>query len=361
MSDNNVDKIVTLANQKESFDYSNQYRHPVFDQVMKESFDITDDETRRVLLSVNEADQNQVVTALTSKLYDNIVEKVDDVDYGNIPATKGDITKLPNYEDLTNCIDIMKQLLIEFKQDTAPMETLEHAVSNIVGRKEMFERAYKFNIELPVVMYSTMVLAIISGTSLMISSCVEFIKTPNEEMFAVSIDKVGAAKSKQHMLFNNLEKFNRSCANGDFDKAMDGLIKTKTKNLVGGTAAIGIIGGIALMGILFNLLPILRELIFFFYYTRTRVSDYFDIQADLLQMNAYNIEHNTAKDDTARMTVAKKQFKIVDLFRKIADKLSISAKESEVKATKEILDTNKKYKTSDVLDSMPDSASSSLF
>ena len=48
------------------------YRDPIFEKAMTEYFDIEDHETRKILLNVNEADQSQVLTALTSKLYDNI-------------------------------------------------------------------------------------------------------------------------------------------------------------------------------------------------------------------------------------------------------------------------------------------------
>ncbi len=50
-----------------------QYRSPEFTMAMNEYFDCTHDETRRVLLAVDEADQNQVLAALTHKLYDNII------------------------------------------------------------------------------------------------------------------------------------------------------------------------------------------------------------------------------------------------------------------------------------------------
>ena len=336
------------------------YRDPIFEKAMTEYFDIEDHETRKILLNVNEADQSQVLTALTSKLYDNIVEKVDDIDYGEIPNTKGDITKLSNYEKLDDCINILRDILEEYKQDTKPIMVIDHALENIKLRKELFEKAFRYNIELPMVMYSTMCLSIISSVSFMISTCIEFIKTPNQENFDIVLDKVALAKTKQNLLFVNLGKFNDSCRSGDFDRAMEHIINNKIKNFSGVTT-VGVIGSIALIGIILNIIPILRETVFFFYYSRTRVSDYFDAQADLLQMNAYNIEHNERKDPEDKEKIIKKQLKIVDLFRKISNKLAIDNRESEVKATKEIVSSNKKYKTDEVLDSIPDSASSALF
>ena len=55
---------------------------PGYEQIIKEYFDITHTETRKVLLAIDEADQNMVLTNLTSKLYDHIVGKVDDIEIG---------------------------------------------------------------------------------------------------------------------------------------------------------------------------------------------------------------------------------------------------------------------------------------
>lgn len=93
------------------------YRTPEFEKAVNEYFDLSDKETFSYLRSLEEADQNNVLTALTSKLYDKMVEKVDDIDFGDIPKSRGDITKLPNYDKVVDCVDIIKGILISSKQD----------------------------------------------------------------------------------------------------------------------------------------------------------------------------------------------------------------------------------------------------
>lgn len=340
----------------------NTYRHPAFEAAIKEHFDITDNTTRKVLLAVNEADQEKILTSLTSKLYDNIMDKFDDIDFGEIPNSKGDITKLSNYDKLTECVEIIEGILEQYKQPTAIIDTVSNAIENIKLRKEIFEKAFRYGIELPAVLYNTIVLSIISSVSLIISTCIEFIKIPSQDGFDIVLDKVAANKTKEHMLFTNLEKFNRSCKSGDFDRAIEYVVNNKVKNLTGAIGSGMMIGaGIAAIGIILSIIPILRELIFFFYYSRTRVSDYFDAQADLLQMNAHNIEVNSEKDKDEKQKIIKRQMKIVDLFRTISNKIAVNAKACEVKATKDIVSSNKKMKTDDIMDEIPDSAASALF
>lgn len=332
-----------------------------YNKIVREYFDINHTETRKVLISMNEADETQVLTKLTGRLYDNIVNKVDDIDYGDIPKSKGDITKLENYERLTDCLAILRSLLLEYKQKTTSVDTIIDALDNVAKRKDLFQRAFTFNIELPIVMYSTICLSIVSATSFLIASCIEFIKSPNQEDFDLVLDKTGLIKTKDNLLFRNLEKFNKSCSSGQLDECINYVIKNKVKNLTGVDDLALVVGAIAIAGLLLNIIPILRELTFFFYYSRTRMSDYFDIQADLLNMNAYNVQINQTLDKKERDSISKKQLGISSMFKKISNALAIKSKESEKKAIKDMTVDNKKYKIDELVDSIPDSATSALF
>lgn len=333
-----------------------------YNYIIKEYYDITDDETRKILVSVTEAEKNQVLSSLTNKLYNDIVDKVDDIDFGTIPMSKGDITKIDNWNRLTECVATLDDIMIEYHQDTRNnLDVIKTAMSNMIERKDLFTKAFQMNLELPIVIYSTITLSIVSSVSFMISSCIEFVKSPNKDSFDVEIDKVALKKTKDNVLFDNLRKFNEACRKGQIDKTIDFIIKNRVKNFTGAEVGL-IVGGIALIGIILNIIPILRELIFFFYYSRVKMSDYFEVQADLLQMNAYNVESNTAIDKEDKKKIVKKQMKIVDTFRKIANAIGIDNKSSEVKATKEISKTsNEKYKYTDLNDSLPDSVASEIF
>ena len=78
-------------------------------------------------------------------------------------------------------------------------------------------------------------------------------------------------------------------------------------------------------------------------------------------MNAYNLETNKTDEPEEKKRIAAKQLRIAEFFRKLANKIAIDNKQSEVKATKDIVSSNKKLTSKDVLDSAPDSAASVLF
>ena len=94
------------------------------------NFDISDDKTRLTLLSVNEADQNSVMQALAVKLYSHIVEKVDNIDFGTIPNSRGNIRTIENFAQMNDCIDILTQILQSYRQPTIEVDTVAIAISN---------------------------------------------------------------------------------------------------------------------------------------------------------------------------------------------------------------------------------------
>ena len=344
------------------FDPSTIYRSKQFNECMN-YFDLTDDLTRNVLLTVNEADQNVVMTNLSQKLYSHIINKVDDIDFGTIPESKGDITKIQNYDQLMDCITVISEVLARYNQPTTSIEVVQLAVQNVIDRTDKFVMGYKLNIEMPIVIYNTIVLSIVSSVSYLIASCLEYVKQPEDMGFEISLDKAATIKSADALLFKDLTKFNNTCASGEFDKAMDFMLSAKAKNFTGGimlgfsASAIAI----ALAAVLL-IIPAIRELVFLFYYTRESISTYFELQANLLTMNAYNVQNNLARDAKERKKIATNQKKIAEAFNKISNKVKVNYKVAEVKAVKDNTTVEKtKYTQDDILDAIPDSSTSVLF
>ena len=326
------------------------YRSPEFNNIIIEHFDLSDKETFSYLRSIEEADQNKVLLALTSKLYDHLVEKVDDIDFGDIPKSRGDITKLPNYAKVVDCIGIIRGILESSKQDLEPVIILEDAVKNLTVYKEVFIKGYQLNMELPMVIYNTMVLSIYSGISILISSCIEFVKATDDTGFDIALDRVQLKKTKDALIFRDLKNINKSFEKGSLPNALNQMLKQNTKNFVG-AAEIGTIAiAGALIGVILNIIPILRELVFFFFYSRTKVADYFDAQSALLQMNAYNLAAKATDDSRDVEEIKKKQLKIADKFKKISNTISVKKGKAEISAEKETKSLEKKLKINDVID-----------
>lgn len=197
-------------------------------QIFSESFDLTDRYTCHYLATINEAEQADVLSALSSALYDKIVKKVDKIDFGTIPKSRGDITKVDGYEKTLECIDIIQRLFREYKVDTEIPDSINTAITNIRDRKSMFMKAYGLKIEMPMVMYNLIVLSIERSVAFTISTCLEYVKTPNSTL-KMAVDKVAVTKAEDDLMLKQLTSFNVMCANGSFDKTMTAVMKTAGK------------------------------------------------------------------------------------------------------------------------------------
>lgn len=198
-----------------------------FDQLVREHFDISDDATRKCIISLKEeSDQNQLLTALSSRMYDMIVEKVDQIDFGTIPKSRGDITKVDGFANTEECLAIMRQIVLEYKEDPECVDVVISAIANLKERKATLIKAFALNIELPMILYNTMVLAIEESVSFLISVCIAYIKDPATQSMKSALDKTAYHNARGNLLFEQLEEFNRACAS----KQMDDLLKDVIKN-----------------------------------------------------------------------------------------------------------------------------------
>lgn len=399
---------------KKPLDYQSIPRSKIYTETMNKYFDVNDDMTRKILLSVNESDQSLVMTSLANKLYSYIVSKVDHIDFGTIPMSKGDITRVEKYDQLVSCVDILSKILQNYNQPLDNIQTVSLAIQNMLDRREFFTKAYRVNAEFPIVVYNTMVLSIISAVSLLISAHIEFIKIVDDKGYDIAFDRASKIKSKDRLLFKNIQNFNDMCAKGSFDKTIDYALKvamgqkheqavneglldaiaTAGAGIASGTAfgalmgkgaaamstatsTVGtavhavlnflytnpvITGIVAIAAGLYFLIKVIRALIFYFYYFRVKLTDFLDMQSSIVYMNSMNIKTSLTRDPKERKEIAAKQAGIAAFCKKMADQIRVKDATAEVKASAESKKVdNEKYNYKEVLDRIPDSAQGALF
>lgn len=196
-----------------------------YDKIINENFDLNDNATRRFIVALEDSEQTQLMAALSSALYDKIVKKVDVIDFGSIPRSRGDITKVDGFNDTVECLTIMKNLVKEYRQDPTIVDNVLSAIENLKNRKGMFMKAYALNVELPMMLYNLTVAAIEESVSFLISVCIQYIKDPETKEIAIALDKVAYNNTKQNMLYEQIVGFNSACASGELDNAVQTIIK----------------------------------------------------------------------------------------------------------------------------------------
>ena len=333
-----------------------------YNEFVKEYFDITDRETRKVLVTINEADQNQVMGSLATKLYDAIVKKVTDIDFGQIPQSRGDITKIPNYLDMIECLTTIRDMMVASKQSTQTADTIFLAIENMKKYQKIWEKGYVLDNEMAIVFYNTIALSIVSAISLLTSATVEFVKNPQSDVIDLELAKVANHKTKDNLLFKNLDKFNKACRKGDIEKIFNEVLKAqrqlKEETIVKENIAAILFTGAMVLGLLSTVIPILHQLTNALYCLRQNVAEYLAGEADVIRLNAEKVQYNRAKSPEQKKKIIARQHKIADHFKKWSNKLMIKANKADVEANKKIKEENSnKSKIGDVVDEMPDSAS----
>ena len=333
--------------------------HEDFLAIVNEYFDYHDIKTNTAIFALDEAEQNALIVSLTNKLYQMMIDKVDEVDYGDIPNTKGDITRLPKYQQIEQCIDILKQIFTQYKEDTKPIVEIQNALQYVEYNKDLFMACFAGKISLGIAMYNNIVLGIISSISYMIATCIEYIKSPKNDGMDIALDKAGISKVKESLMYESLVKFNEAARKGDVENALRPLIKAKAKGFEPLTVLVGIGAAVSIVGVVLACVSMLKDLVYYFYASRARVSTYLDIQADLLEMNANQL--NSSSDIRTvgdKSSVVRRQLKIASGFRKLADKIAIDHNKNERAATNQIKADSRKYRIDDV-NTNPDTAMSS--
>lgn len=336
--------------------YSNDYL-----SFVGECYDLSDPYTREKVIFCQEADQQSNIEHYTNKLYNDIKSGVDDIDYGTIPLSKGDITKIDNYENLVQCVNTISALIKEYHQPTTQIDVISTAIENIQKRTRVWEKAFGMNIEFPIIMYNTMTLSIVASVSLLITTCIEYIKN-GDGTIDMAFDKASYLKSRSHVLFDSLEKFNLSCSKGICDKLCDGCIKqgvSKIKEsyeLSNGEEPIDefVVTAVGIGAVVVTLLSwrlaldliifCLRRSVWYFFSFRQNAADYFTTQAEFLQMNAENLKYRIADEDQ-RKKVYDKQIKWVDRFKKFANFFMIKDKRAQADAKKKEEESKREKRT----------------
>lgn len=351
-------------------------------QIVSETYDLSDYATKKNLLFCNEAKRIDNLEHIVGNLYLHIKSNVAGIDFGTIPKSKGVVTRIDNYANVLDCINSVHELVYSYKEKTDIPDALSTALANLQQRERVFTKAFALNIEFPIMIYNMTVLAVVSSVSLLLSSTVEYVKNGHDS-FSVSFDKTGYTKSRDHVMYQYVTQFNRNCDNGTLDKLMNDCIKNNLtpveesadlvpvdeglKDVAKGawdlTTAVAAGGSAAWMAkglkyaSKFKPLKIVVMIIAAGYAAiiavkalcvaarwamkmQMKASDWFEIQAQYLQINAENLKYRDDRNDSDdhRKRVYQSQMKWVDRFKKISNFLALK----DSKARKETEDEERR-------------------
>ena len=307
---------------------------------------------------LEESVQNGLSDAVLGKMFELTVGKYSKIDFSDIERSRGDITKIKYYANLRECIDIL--LDIHSVSDKIPgVLAVSVALSNMLNLKKAFEHAFRTKNNVAIIVYNTVMYSIMEATSYLIATSVDFVKSNSDTEFTVNV----YTDSKQHMLIEQLVKFNKTVDDGSLikfikesenitpdslhestisgaliDKGLGKAFETvgnlASKKSVQTGAKIAV-GTAAVIWVACNIVPFIREMIYWIYRTRQKISDAAKLQAEFLETN---IEILRSQNSDNNQKIISRQERHIKNFKSIAKVFSLESDKAQRDAKKEISD-----------------------
>ena len=311
---------------------------------------------------MNESIQHNLSDTVLTKMFELTIGKYNKIDFSDIEKSRGDVTKTKFYKNLNECINSLVD--IHSTTDKIPsILVVSDALNNLLSLKNTFEYNFRIKNGPAILIYNSMYYAIMEATSYIIATSIEISKS-GDEASVYMID------SKSLCLINSLSRFNKCVADGSISKFikesvkmevqeeaisipdMFGLIKNIT-NTTANTAnsgglskfmtdhpkaktaliAVGVTAAIITIGT--RIIPLIREIIYWIYRTKAKISDAAALQAEYLEMginDLKDLDPNTVVGRNGKLTAEKlivRQSKHAERFRKISRAFALNADKAD--------------------------------
>lgn len=288
---------------------------------------------REELAAVMESQSTQLDATLVSKIYKSAIDKSHVFD--TFEDSKGDVTKFEGYNNMRESLNILTELAQKGNVRIPEVSHVENSLNILAAHKDAFVKGFLLDNELVKLIYNTTLMACVEATSILISSYVDYLRT---------IDKTEITVVKKDHLSSqtiaNLELFVESSRKGDLQKILKEAT-TNRDNFLGASSS-AIVVSAFVVGAAVSIVPIMRELAFLFYYSRSRASDYLEQQALLIDINRKNLDAPTLTA-AERKLVAKKQEEKVRQLREMSAKLKYKVNKGATDARTAIKEENKTW------------------
>lgn len=311
----------------------------------------TDDKYLKVQTILEDA-TSPVTRTYKERLFQSIMDR-SHIDFGDIPKSKGDITKYSGYNAMIETLNVLLRVAREEKSTDlgSAVNIVLTAIQNMRELKSIYIKGFANKCDIAILDYNTYVLTTVEATTSLMCDYIDFMKTPSST-YTLSLKNT---KYRANLLYvSQLEKFNRVNKDNKYSRYMNTMVNKGTENLFGIDDAM-IAGYAAISVIALSIIPVTRELIYLFNDARRKVSELFSLQAYFLELNKTSVEANTTLDPEKKKKVLEKQEKLRKRYLFLAEKVRISSIKADEIAHKKLENDNKGMNIDDIEDDISNS------
>lgn len=275
--------------------------------------------------SMDEAVQSEVAEKVLDKVFALTIGKYNKIDFGDIEKTRGDITKLKFYKNLTECIITLKEI-DKVTKKISDIYIIEEAINNIRKLKPEFEKSFRVKNNSGIMIYNLITHAIMESTSYIIATAINFL---SDDKIIIS-DVNGSV-----VLVDSLTKFNKLVGDGSIYKFISEADKVVMQeagidtlldkiNPANNKLTTGLIIGGSIIILMIVIVPLIRNLTYYYYNLKHKISESAYVQAAMLEMNI-----KVLTNDNGDAEVIAKQQKMVNMFKKMSQKFALESDKAE--------------------------------
>lgn len=313
-------------------------------------------EARHELDILTEAEVARVSNTVLADLYQDIVEKPH-VDYGDIPRSRGRVEKYKGTANMIKSLDIIDEICAKSGNKTSPcadaVQEIKSAIVNLSNNATKFEAGFKTENDFIIVLYNSIMLACVEGTSHILSSYIDFAKRIDGAEFKL----VDGKDRSGGLHLDVIRNFNRGCKSGEIQRSMNESILNNRKNFGGITVASALAVGAGATLII----PTIRNLIFGVYYSRMKVADFLEQQAQFVEANNTSVKNLSGLSPKEKDDIAGKQLKFASKLMQLSDKIKVDYKLASQRGDNDVNKANSKYTLKNVNDKVIGNQDFALF
>ena len=293
----------------------------------------TTDSPRKVRMVLEDA-ESPIRRKTVETLYKNTIDK-SHVDFGDIPKSRGDISKYAGYKSLTDTLGAIRLLS---KEDSAyqpinnHVTTVSTAINNILQNRNLYMEAFSTKNEILMLEYNTFTYACVEAVTAILYQFADYMKTPSSPEISAGFKNT---KYRADLFFvEQLQTYNKLKASGKYQKYLAEMIRNGKENFALTTSFIVGVTAIATT-VMLSIVPVTRKIIYVIQNSRGRLAECLELQAYFLEINASYLKAHPVKGDVKKTKeVLKKQEALRLKFLRLADKLRVKSIKSEELAKK---------------------------
>ena len=284
--------------------------------------------TEREVRAVLEDAESPTTRKAMSTLYKYILDK-SHVDFGDIPKSKGNITKYSGYDTMMEVLNTLKELAASdptYKDIRTYAEIITTSISILTENAKYYEKAFANKINILMIEYNTFVYACVEATTAILYQFADFMKTPSSHELKVTLKN---AKYRADLFFiDQLKEFNRAGKSGQYQTYLSSIIKSGQENFILDGFAVGSIALVS--AVIFTIVPVTRRLIYTIQDMRGRLAEALELQAYFLELNKSSVQaqQGTLGVEKTKKILAKQEAVRIKFLR-LADKLRVKSLQAQ--------------------------------